>query len=49
MLTLAQFAAWKQTPEDTVRRSLDTMPGVVREGRKCVRIHPRTYLAGRLG
>lgn len=48
LLTVEQFAAWAQTPLRTVRARLQTMPGVIRESRKCVRIHPRTYLESRL-
>ena len=48
LLTVEQFARWQQTDVAWVRRNLADMPGVVRETRKHVRIHPRTYLAGRL-
>jgi len=48
LLTVAQFAAWQQTPIVTVRKRLASMPGVVRESRQCIRIHPRTYLESRL-
>lgn len=48
LLTVAQFAAWQQTPERSVRRRLASMPGVIRETRELVRIHPRTYLEKRL-
>ena len=48
LLTVEEFAAWQQTPVATVRKRLATMPGVIRESRKCVRIHPRTYLEMRL-
>ena len=48
LLTVEQFAAWQQSPVATVRKRLATMPGVIRESRKCVRIHPRTYLETRL-
>ena len=48
LLTVEQFAAWTQTPLRTVRARLASMPGVIRESRKCVRIHPRTYLETRL-
>jgi hypothetical protein len=47
-LTVAQFAAWQQVTERSVRRRLATMPGVIRESRELVRIHPRTYLESRL-
>ena len=48
LLTPEEFAAWQKTPLATVRKRLASMPGVVRESRQCVRIHPRTYLASRL-
>lgn len=48
LLTPAQFAAWVGESEYWVRRRLASLPGVIREGRKHVRIHPRTYLEKRL-
>ena len=48
LLTPAQFAAWVGESEYWVRRRLPSLPGVIREGRKHVRIHPRTYLEKRL-
>jgi hypothetical protein len=48
LLTPEQFAGWQQVPVETVRKRLATMPGVIRESRQCVRIHPRTYLESRL-
>jgi hypothetical protein len=48
LLTVEEFAAWSKTPVATVRKRLPSLPGVVRESRKCVRIHPRTYLEKRL-
>jgi len=48
LLTVEQFAAWQQAPEATVRKRLASMPGVIRESREFVRIHPRTYLEARL-
>jgi hypothetical protein len=48
LLTPEQFAQWQQVPLATVRKRLTTMPGVIRESRECVRIHPRTYLESRL-
>jgi len=48
VLTVEQFAAWQQTPVATIRKKLAVMPGVIRESRKHVRIHPRTYLETRL-
>jgi hypothetical protein len=44
LLTPAQFAQWLGESEYWVRRRLASLPGVIREGRKHVRIHPRTYL-----
>ena len=48
LLTPAQFAVWVGESEYWVRRRLASLPGVIREGRKHVRIHPRTYLEKRL-
>lgn len=48
LLTPAQFAAWIGETESWVRRRLASMPGVIRESRKHIRIHPRTYLERRL-
>jgi hypothetical protein len=48
LLTPAQFADYLQVSEAWVRRRLGCLPGVIREGRKHVRIHPRTYLEKRL-
>lgn len=48
LLTPAQFAVWVGETEYWVRRRLASLPGVIREGRKHVRIHPRTYLEKRL-
>lgn len=48
LLTVEQFAAWRQVKPSTVRRQLPTLPGVVRESRKDIRIHPRTYLDARV-
>jgi hypothetical protein len=48
LLTPAEFAEWIGESESWVRRRLATLPGVIREGRKHVRIHPRTYLEKRL-
>ena len=49
LLTPAQFAQWIGESESWVRRRLASLPGVIREGRKHIRIHPRTYLEKRLG
>jgi hypothetical protein len=48
LLTVEQFATWQQVPVSTIRKKLPTMPGVIRESREHVRIHPRTYLECRL-
>lgn len=48
LLTPAQFARWVGESESWVRRRLASLPGVIREGRKHIRIHPRTYLEKRL-
>jgi len=48
LLTPAQFAQWIGESESWVRRHLCSLPGVIREGRKHIRIHPRTYLEKRL-
>ena len=48
LMTVEQFAAWLQVPARTVRKRLASMPGVIQESRKCIRIHPRTYLEVRL-
>jgi hypothetical protein len=48
LLTPAQFGQWVGESESWVRRRLGSIPGVIREGRKHIRIHPRTYLEKRL-
>jgi len=48
LMTPAQFAEWMGVKEAWVRDRLRTIPGVIIEGRKTVRIHPRTYLEKRL-
>ena len=48
LLTPAQFGQWVGESEGCVRRRLGSIPGVIREGRKHIRIHPRTYLEKRL-
>jgi hypothetical protein len=48
LLTPAQFAKWVGESESWVRQRLCSLPGVIREGRKHIRIHPRTYLEKRL-
>ena len=49
LLTVEQFAAWQQCEVRALRKKLRTLPGVIIEGRKHVRIHVGTYLAARLG
>ena len=48
LLTPAEFGRWVGQSESWVRRRLGTIPGVIRESRKRIRIHPRTYLEKRL-
>jgi hypothetical protein len=48
LLTPEQFAVWQGKSEQWVRDRLATLPGVIRESREHVRIHPRTYLESRL-
>jgi hypothetical protein len=47
LLTPAQFAEWIGQSEVWVRKRLGILPGVIRESREVVRIHPRTYLERR--
>lgn len=49
LLTPAQFALCVGESESWVRWRLASLPGVIREGRKHIRIHPRTYPEKRLG
>jgi hypothetical protein len=44
LLTVEQFAAWRQVAESTVRAALPITKGVIKRSREDVRIHPRTYL-----
>jgi hypothetical protein len=48
LLTVEQFAQWQKCEPSWVRARLATLPGVIKESRKHIRIHPRTYLEGRL-
>ena len=48
LLTPAEFGRWIGETESWVRRRLASLPGVIRESRKHIRIHPRTYLEKRL-
>jgi hypothetical protein len=47
MLTVEEFAIWQRETPREVRRRLRSLAGVFRQSREMVRIHPRTYLAGR--
>lgn len=44
MLTPQQFCAWQQVTRRWFSARSSTLPGVVIESRKQIRIHPRTYL-----
>lgn len=48
LLTVEQAAVWMQMAESTLRSRLAAMPGVIRESRESILIHPRTYLEIRL-
>ena len=48
MLTVEEFADWQQVQPSWVRNRLASLPGVIRESRKHVRIHPKTYIESRL-
>ena len=48
LMTVEQFAAWQKCSVAWVRARLAVLPGVIRETREHVRIHPRTYLDSRL-
>lgn len=45
LLTPEQFAVWRNQPIATLRKKLATLPGVIAESRKFIRVHPRTFLA----
>ncbi len=47
LLTPEQAARWVNVPEPWFRRHMDGKPGVRRESREMVRIHPRSYLEGK--
>ena len=47
-MTVGEFATWLGVGEGWVRKRLRLLPGVIIESREMVRIHPRTYLDGRL-
>ena len=44
MLTPDQFCAWQQVSREWFGSRIGILPGVIRESRKAIRIHPRTYL-----
>lgn len=44
LLTVEQFAVWRQVKESTARAALAVTSGVIKRSREDVRIHPRTYL-----
>ena len=44
LLTLEQFAIWRQVSVSTVRNELPLTKGVIKWSREDVRIHPRTHL-----
>jgi hypothetical protein len=44
LLTVSQFAIWRQKSEEAVRAELPSTKGVINRNRKDHRIHPRTYL-----
>lgn len=44
LLTVEQFAAWRQKSEREVRSELPKTKGMIKRNRKDIRIHPRTYL-----
>jgi hypothetical protein len=48
LLTPDQFAVWEQVKVRQIRERLRGLPGVIWEGQKLARIHPRTYLEKRL-
>jgi hypothetical protein len=45
LLTVKQFAIWKQISLKTVRKRLAITPGLVQHSREDRRIHVKTYLA----
>jgi hypothetical protein len=44
LLTLPQFAMWKQISLKTVRKRLPFTPGLIRHNRKDLRVHVKTHL-----
>ncbi len=48
LLTVDQFATWRQIALTTAKKKLPVTPGVIAESREDIRVHPRTYLDMRL-
>jgi hypothetical protein len=48
LLTVEQFARWQDASLKWVWQHASALPGVIHEGRKMTRFHPRTYLNTRL-
>jgi hypothetical protein len=48
LLTVEQFATWRQISPLTAQRKISNTPGVIIESREDIRIHPRTYLDARI-
>lgn len=44
LLTVEQFAMWRQKDPRSVRDEMPLTPGRIVTSRKDIRIHPRTYL-----
>ena len=44
LLTVEQFAAWRQVAVSTARAGLAITRGVIKRTREDIRIHPRTFL-----
>jgi len=44
LLTVEQFAIWRQVAVSTARAALPITKGVIQRSREDVRIHPRSYL-----
>lgn len=44
LLTVEQFARWRQVSPYTARTALPYTKGVIRRSREDVRIHPRSYV-----
>ena len=47
LMTPKEFAEWIGQSERWVRARLGKLPGVIRESREVIRIHPRTYIEKR--